>query len=188
MLLVLSLGGCGSRSAPPRPEGPIEPARPTASPLPPRPATLRLDSVDPCALLTPAQVARLSLLDGIPSARPDGRDCVWGRNPPHPDNAWRAQVILTHGADYYRGSVTGAQLREISGYTAVATNSTLALNRDHQCLLYVDVAPGQSLEVSYHNLDGDYPGINHEVACQLAGQVAGLMLANLKARAAKGAR
>jgi hypothetical protein len=149
---------------------------------------LHLNSVDPCTLLTRDQVNELSLLDGTPDSQPDGPNCAWGRYPPRPDNAWIAQIILTHGAEYYLGSATGARQQQVDGFTAVATTPYPVWRPERQCLLYVDVAPGQSLEVSYHNLDGDYPGINHEVACQLAGQVAGLMLANLKARAAKGAR
>jgi hypothetical protein len=39
---------------------------------------------------------------------------------------------------------------------------------------------GQNMIVSYSNDFGDYPGINHQVACQQAAKVAVLMVGNLR--------
>jgi hypothetical protein len=51
---------------------------------------------------------------------------------------------------------------------------------NRQCILAIDVAQSEHLEVDYDNLQGDYPGINHEVACQQASKAAELMLQNLR--------
>ena len=191
MLVLASVGLAGCSSGYSTPNGssvpsasPLPPsaAAPSQSPLPPRPAVLRLDGVDPCVLLTAAQLQLLAVNPGKPSQNNDGigsRDCLWRNFPAKPDNGWLARAILAQGAEYYLNSVTGAQIVQVDGFPAVETSSSLA-DPDKQCLLYVDVAPGQSLEVQYLNGAGDYPGINRQVACQLAVKATELMLANLR--------
>jgi hypothetical protein len=44
----------------------------------------------------------------------------------------------------------------------------------------VDAAPKQTMYVLYTNLDGDYPGISHQVACQQADRVAEMAVGNLR--------
>jgi hypothetical protein len=76
-------------------------------------------------------------------------------------------------------SATGAQVVQLDGFGAVQTAAPYvdaALN----CVLVVDVAQGQSLGVQYTNFAGDYPGINHDVACQLDRRAAELMVRNLR--------
>jgi hypothetical protein len=189
VLASSGLAGCSSSPAtssgpgpsPSPAEGP-SPATPSPSPLPPRPLALRLDGIDPCTLLTPKQGRQFS---SVPSRRvaddqePGIYDCIWSTFPTNPVSNWTASSVLDHGADYYLGSVTGAQIVQVDGFAAVQTSSNLA-DPERQCLLYVDVAPGQALDVQYINPNGDYPGISHQVACQQATKAAELMVANLR--------
>jgi len=143
---------------------------------------LRLDGVDPCALLTSQEARQFT---PVPSRRvandqePGSYDCIWSTFPTKPVDSWTAHAILDHGAGYYLGSVAGAQVVQVGGFAAVQTSSGFQ-DPNKQCLLVVDVAPGQGLEVQYINPNGDYPGINHQVACQLASKAAELMVANLR--------
>ena len=88
---------------------------------------------------------------------------------------------MDHGAEYYLDSTTGAQVSQVNGFASVLTTPPFQ-EPTRQCVAVVDVAPDQSLEAEYLNPDGDLPGMNHQVACQLARQVAELMVTNLSNR------
>jgi hypothetical protein len=53
-------------------------------------------------------------------------------------------------------------------------------NANTECILAVDVARGENLWVQFDNRAGDFPGIDHQVACQQASKAAELMLHNLR--------
>ena len=46
--------------------------------------------------------------------------------------------------------------------------------------MLVDVAPGQSLLAQYENDSRDYPGMDHQLACDKAQQLASDMLSTLR--------
>ncbi|MDT7585481.1 MAG: hypothetical protein QOE32_3031 [Pseudonocardiales bacterium] len=170
----------GNSSAPTSPQP--TPTAPSTSALPPRPAALHLDEVDPCALLTAAQVNQLGTATGRSSANDDGpgsRACIWSNFPKRPDNDWSANTILEHGADYYLASTTASEIVQVAGFPAVQTSSDFQ-DPNKQCVLLIDVAPGQTLQATYQNSHGDRPGISHQVACQQATKAAELMVANLR--------
>jgi hypothetical protein len=184
LLALVGSASCsdGSPSTPsqPAPESPPS----SASPFAARPAELKLDAVDPCALLTGAQQGQL----GVPTGkRFDNSDefgstaCQWA-NHAKPDNRWLARLIVKRGADYALGSTTGVQVVQIGGFSAVQTAAPYQ-DPNTNCVLVVDIAQGQSLGVQYGNAAGDYPGINHDVACQLDRKAAELMVQNLRALA-----
>lgn len=160
----------------------------TGSPLPARPAELRLDGLDPCALLTPAQAAQL----GVPAAgqRATATDtddlgsagCLWGNFPRQPDTSYLDRLILKRGADAALGSATGARVVMLDGYAAVETTSPNVDPKEH-CLLLLDVAEGESLWVQWMTESHGYPGLSRELACQKAEGAGRLMLANLRALA-----
>ena len=186
VLAVLCLAGCGGGPPNPPQTPPLSSvsAPPTPSRLPPRPATLRLDGLDPCALLTPAQVRQLKVEPGRAQSdqtTPGSITCAWSSFPMRPTNAWTATTITDHGADYYLDT-TGAQISQVDRFAAVLTTSPLQELATRQCIAVVDVAPEQSLQVQYLNPDGDLPGMNHQLACQLARQAAELMVTNLSNR------
>lgn len=191
VMLALGVGvaGCGAPAASPGkpgagqpPPAPIPaPARPGPG-LPPRPAVLPVDNVDPCRLLTDAQARQLGVNPGEPHMNNDempGPDCRWNNFPNSPDKRWLAQPLPTRGAEYALGSTTGAQVVQVGAFSAVQTTSPFA-ERRWSCILLVDVAPGQSLLVQYLNGGGDDPTMTHERACQNAATGAGLMIHNLR--------
>jgi hypothetical protein len=186
-MLLLGLAGCSSGGSSPAPTGTAAPVAPppSTSPFPPRPAELKLDGVDPCALLTAAQQGQL----GVEQVGQDNNSddlgsvaCQWGNNGGKPDNRWLARLIVKRGADYASASTTGSQIVQVDGFAAVQTTSPYGDPKTH-CILLVDVAQGQSLWTEYDNIAGDYPGINHDVACQLDRKAAELMVQNLRALA-----
>jgi hypothetical protein len=188
-LVSVGLAGCGGNTSgtgtasSPSASAAPPPSAAAPSPLPPRPAALRLDGVDPCSLLTPAQVSQLKLSQGSPGANSDGLgspDCGWHALAATPRDVWIARTVLKQGAEFYLGSVTGARVIQVAGFPAVQTSSDLA-KPDLNCIMFIDVAPGQCLGIFYSNSFGDRHGINHEVACQQADRVAELLVANLRA-------
>jgi hypothetical protein len=146
---------------------------------------LRLDVVNPCALLTGAQRTKIGVRAGVSGGDTDefgSPGCVWLNAADHPDNSWVAKTVTKRGAEYALGSVTGAKVVSVAGFSAVETTSNFA-DPQRECLLYVDVAAGQSLQVEYLNQRGDHPGINHDIACQLATSAASDMISTLKTNA-----
>jgi Protein of unknown function (DUF3558) len=187
LTLLLGVAGCGlpHRPVPAAPSAappPAESAAPTSSRLPPRPAELRLDGVDPCALLTTAEQAKLGVHQVYSANDADqfrSLGCQWDNGLGPPDNAWVARAIVKQGADYALDNQAPVQVVQIDGYSAVQTSSPYQ-NPNRQCIQVIDVAQGESLWVQYDDRIGTYPGINHEVACQQARKAAELMIHNLR--------
>jgi hypothetical protein len=181
--LLVGLAGCGNKSTPP-PPGLAAPAAPpaTSAPLPPRPVELKLDGIDPCSLLTAAEQGQLGVKQ---VGRDDNSDelgsaaCQWGNNGGRPDNLWLARLIVKRGADYALGSTSGVRVVQVDDFTAVQTAAPYQDPKTN-CVVVVDVAPAQSLGVQYANFAGDYPGISHDVACQLDRRAAEFMVQNLR--------
>lgn len=143
---------------------------------------LPLAGINPCDLLTLPQTKQLAVGPPAPAATNDGlgsRDCAWNTGWRKRGASWLARVMEHRGAEYYLSRDTEAEQIPVDGFTAVATSSGVD-NPEQHCLLYLDVAAGQSLAVAYDNLTGDKPGIDHRAACQNAVKAAHLMLGNLK--------
>lgn len=177
LVSALALTGCSGN-------GPAvsQPASSTLA-LPPRPAVLALDGIDACALLTETQRRELGVKLGKRGDNiedPHSPACDWSNFPNVPDNGWVARIITRYGADHALGSQTGVQVVTVDGFPTVQTSSPEAGDPKENCLLFIDVAPGQTLETSYQNGTGDYPGITHEVACQQATKAAELMVDTLR--------
>jgi hypothetical protein len=187
--LLIGLAGCdtppnvSSQSSASAPSAAS--SAPSARALPPRPAELKLDGVNPCNLLTLADQGKLGVGAGTVN---DGADsyssagCRWSDPAGHPDNNWVALAVVRRGADAALRSSNGAQIGLVDGFPAVQTTSDSA-DPGLSCELFLDVAPGQTLSVEYVNRRGDYPNINHGIACQQAADAAKLMLANLRKKA-----
>ena len=180
--LAVSVTGCAGTATAPGPGGAPPPSSaPPRSPFPSRPVELRLDAVDPCALLSSSQQQQLGLHQQSLTASADplgGKDCAWG-NSDAPENGYSARTITGHGAEYALGSTTGTQLVEVGGFGAVATAGAYT-DPNYQCVVVIDVAPGQSLYAEYGNDNKDYPGMTHQLACQKATALGVTMLQNLR--------
>jgi hypothetical protein len=177
VVLVAGLAGCGSSSPPTAPASPALPS----SRLPARPAELPLNAVAPCALLTQAQETQLGVRHGNPAVGGDEFNspvCTWDNLGGPPDNSWLARLITHRGADYALDSTQPTQVVQVDGFAAVQTSSGGQDPTTH-CIVLVDVAQGQSLWMQYVNTAGDYPKIDHEVACKLARDAAQLAVDTL---------
>lgn len=189
-LLSLGIAGCTApRYSAPASSPTVEPSSasppPAESLLPARPVELRLDKIDPCTLLTPSVQAQLGVQQATSVNDADefhSLNCLWDNNGGVPDNTWQARAVTKQGAEYSLDSVTPVRVVRVGGFAAVESSSPTLVGDTH-CILVIDVAQGQNLRVLYGNMRGDYPGINHAVACQQATKAAELMIQNLRARA-----
>ena len=179
---VLAVAGCGGPAPAPAPVPPPTSA-PAATGLPPRPMTLSIEGVDPCSLVTDAQLATLRPgLVSTGAVQADGfvhgMSCSWEEYLRGPDETWGVVLATSPGAEFALGK---DPMRLVQGFAAT---STTAMGTDPRwyCTMFVDIAPGQSLKTDYENARRDFPGMNHELACAKAQKLAEYMLTALKAR------
>jgi len=177
--LVLLAAGCGGTPSPSE-----VPSTAPAGSVPTRPVVLSLDSVNPCSLLTADQRTQLKVRAGTQdtdtSGPLQGPSCTWFSVAQHPADGYDGTVVLNHGADFARGG----DLVMVDGFGALTTTS-LGSDPNYFCGLLVDVASGQSLSAIYSNNAHDYPGMNRQLACSKAQQLASAMLATLRAQVHK---
>jgi hypothetical protein len=166
-------------TAPPAPTPTAPPTGLPAAPgLPVRPVTLPLDTVNPCALITPAQQAELGTRAGEPAEilqQPGRFDCLWSNPDVGVDHRWLAIPVLEHGVEHY---LADGPVQLVGGFASVRTDVTPG-----GCELFIDVAPGQALEVEYLASARRNPAMNPKVACQRATKAAEMMVATLRALA-----
>lgn len=176
VVVLLLLAGCTTISGQP------EPAAPSAS-TPARPREVRIDGVDPCSLLTEQQRGELGL-DGRPR---------FDRSPsllfPGDVSMCVTRGFSTRAVVVSVGLVTTAGIEFISdqqlavdiGQTGVA-GFPAAVGRPTQytrfCNVFVDVAPGQLVDVQA--LDGGrQPPISQEELCHDAERAAAAVMKTL---------
>ena len=144
---------------------------------------LSLTNVQPCNLLTHAQVSQLKLDDVQPGTNNDGQgnpDCLWTNFGGPPDNRWLVRLDLKQDASFFvDNSDPLVHVVQVDGFPAVQSYSSVQDPNTH-CILVVDVAAGQNMYVLYGNSAKDYPGISHQVACQQADRVAEMAVGNLR--------
>jgi hypothetical protein len=175
-LLVLLIGGLAvgcSSQAPTQPTPTPTAATPTSA-SPARPREIRLDGVDPCTLLTPSQRKSLGL-GGAPQPYTSG--------PPTPGNACsitgfepRAVAVdLTVATTVGISAVTapGAVNDTLTQIAVAGYPAVIARPRNPDgCLVDIDVAQGQLLDVLFRDGGGD-PPIPQDQLCRDAVNVAG---------------
>jgi hypothetical protein len=175
-LLLALLGGCGG----PTPETPAapEPAAPSGPQLPPRPRTLDLAGVNPCALLTDAQLGTLGVqpgrLDRSNDAAPVHKSsfCIWSSPRVRPDYGYTGGLADNVGAEYALGL---EPLRSVQDFAAT-TGGSIGTDKRWYCSMLVDVGPGRALQVTFDEPHQDDPTMTHERACDRAQQLADAML------------
>lgn len=172
--LVAGLSGCAGT-------GPAAPA----DPLPPRPQEVRMDGLDPCALV-PAAVLAQAGMPNKPKVIPAGalgiRHCSWERDVLQRPGG--ALDVATATQQDVRNvlSVPGAQITSVAGFGAVSIPLS-EYGDDTNCGVRVDVAAGQGLWVGYNNLLGDEPGATHALMCERAQRAAEGIMQRLLATA-----
>lgn len=180
---ILSACTVGGEKGSPSPTSPSSGPSGTAGPadkMPKRPASLKLDSVDTCKLLSADQMKQLDAL----ASKPEQLDLVDGKQSPacHYTNAGRftyAVGAVTHkGVSYWlegSGTVSGTVIN-VADYGAVKIEFVGGGGID--CSVAVDVADGQQLMVSYiPTTTGEK---DQTVLCGKAEKAAGLALTTLK--------
>lgn len=185
LALALGLTACAdpAPTTPPTSAAPPTPTAPAAPTLPPRPGELPVAGLDPCTLLTPTHQHQLGVHQiglGADDDTQGGQACDWSNDPRKPDDAYRVGVNTAHGAEWALTSRPRQQIVQIDGYPAVQTYGGLG-NPEEQCILWIDVAAGQSLVVDYENHLFKDPAMNRTLACQRAHTAAGLVLHTLRA-------
>jgi Protein of unknown function (DUF3558) len=182
VLATLGAGGCAAPTA-------VEPGHAPPSvelsgrQLPARPEVLSLAGVNPCDLLSAEQRTDLNVSDGdvdsVSLANMDlqGTACQWS-SLADSRTGWIGGVILNRGA---ADSSSAEPLRVVDGFGAVSSFSPVD-DPDDDCQLFVDVGPGQMLSTSFDTDSKKHPGMNHQVACDKAQQLAADMISNLRTK------
>jgi Protein of unknown function (DUF3558) len=162
------------------------PAEPTALSLPARPRDLRIDGVEPCSLLTEQQRAELGL-DG-PSVSDRSRSILFGGD----ETACLVRGFSPRAVSVGVGLVTTVGIElvadgdldavvsalDVRGYPAVRA----VPNRFEKfCSVFVDVAPGQLLDIQYSD-GGRTPPIPQDLLCRDAEHVADAAMQTLLRR------
>jgi Protein of unknown function (DUF3558) len=139
---------------------------------------LRIDGLDPCSTLTSAQLKSLGVgLYGAsqPSGK-TGSGCDWIHSPAEPIENYSVDADTQGGVELAFGQ---PQLKviTIAGFGAVETPGLFSSGQ-HDCIVNVDVAPSQAVQVSYFYNGATVP-MTHELACQKARNAAELAMQTL---------
>ena len=179
LVVVLVLGaGCAAQ--------PAEPPPPKGLQLPPRPRDVRIDGVDPCSLVTPAQRVALGLED---RASPfDDQSRLYGGNVPS-CQLWRPAprhatialgIVTTAGIDLFASGSLDADVRAVQVRDFPAVVAVPRRYKDY-CSVEIDVAPGQLIDVQY----GDValpPPVPQDELCRDAEQLSAAVIETLLTR------
>ncbi|GGP70384.1 DUF3558 domain-containing protein [Saccharothrix coeruleofusca] len=185
-LCALALVSCTPAPAARNADGPVEEplaaTTTTAPALPPRPRDVRLDDVDPCAVLTPEQRAELSL-DNPPSPYLEttfgnAKACTIRSN--ISGNVVRLALVVVEGARVWltEDAQVDARLTRIMGFPALIVRTP---QLDEVCNVEVDVADGQFLDVMFRD-GGNRTALGQDALCQGAQRAAEAAVASLLQR------
>jgi hypothetical protein len=165
--------------------GSTEPTATTRPTLPARPMELRLDGItDVCHMLTLSQHEQLKVSNGSTDQGAYqygfniGPGCGWPGRTLSPMVTYGARLVLNHGAAASQGA---EQPRVVGGFAAVLTAAP-GFDPTYHCDLMIDVAPDQTLMAGFDNPTKDFPGMNRQLACDRAQQLADMLLTNLRTR------
>jgi hypothetical protein len=163
----------------PAPPSSSSSANDSASKLPARPSSLKLDSVDACKLLTADQMKQVQAV----STRSVDLPLVDGAKSPSCDYAgedsfgYTVGVVTHDGVSYWLGGGNfDAKAIKVADFGAVEI--VLKGTSGFDCSVAIDVADGQQLMVSYIPTSAKKP--EQSVVCGNAEKAAGLALATLK--------
>lgn len=170
-LLTLGLAGCATT----HPRG-----TPAPSPLPPRPFSLPITGLDPCAALSAAQLAQLDVrfYGRHPADENTGPDCSWIHSPSEPIEGYRViRNVHTPPLTTALDNPRGAAVTTIAGFPAITTQNDHA-DPNSQCIVLIDVAEDQNLQINYDYTGGTAP-MTRELACRKATRAADMAMRTL---------
>ncbi|WP_434452203.1 DUF3558 family protein [Lentzea sp. E54] len=148
--------------------------------MPTRPASIKLDSVDTCKLLTEDQMKQIE----APVARPEQLSLVKGQQSPSCDYSgdggfgYQVGAVTHKGVSYWLqgGGNVDAKVIKVADYGAVEVK--LKGGSGFDCSVAIDVADGQQLMVSY--IPTTTKEKDQSALCGKAEKAAELALATLK--------
>jgi Protein of unknown function (DUF3558) len=154
---------------------------PTAPQLPPRPRELRIDGLDPCATLTTGQVQSLGVrfYSADPPTGNLGPSCDWNHSPAEPVESYTVDVNTRGGVELAFGQPE-LDIITVAGFGAVTTPGRYS-SGERECIVNIDVAPGQALQVGYF-YNGSTAPMTHEIACQKARNAAEMAMQTIQAK------
>jgi uncharacterized protein DUF3558 len=151
LLTVGSVAACSSvATGQAEPTDTTRTGSPASFSLPPRPTTISMNGVDPCALLTAAQQARFQVKAGEKApvaAGETGAVCQydWAESTAGP-GGYGVSAITSPGIEFWLDQNDNATINQttIAGFPAVDVQGD---NQDTGCTTSVSVADGQVLEI-----------------------------------------
>ncbi|MFD4643647.1 DUF3558 domain-containing protein [Lentzea sp. NPDC058436] len=173
-------GGEPGKPNPVTSDGPTSGTSSAAKELPKRPAELKLDGVDACKLLTPAQMSEIKILEGqsyefnSPSlGKQPG--CSYTKGTKY---AYSIILVKDKGVPFWLTGSGNVDVKvvTVAGYGAAQLTLTGAEGVD--CSVTVDVADGQQLEVGYDPVTEK--GVSQDQMCANAAKAAEFAVATLK--------
>ena len=150
--------------------------------IPPRPRELPLDGLDPCTLLTDAQIAQLKVTKVRPGEADEGhykgtKDCLLNVDVVQPYYGYGLSAVTFEGIEVWLApgrNIDPAKLISTGGYPAAEFHLQGA---DDECNVAVGVAEGQLLLVTVRPL-GD--GFTLDQLCQMTEQAAEMAISTLQ--------
>jgi hypothetical protein len=155
---------------------------PSVPQLPPRPREVPINGIDPCETLTSVQLRSLGVrfYSADPPTATLGPSCDWNHSPDEPVESYSVDINTRGGVELVFGQPRVAVV-EVAGFGALATPGRYS-SGEHDCIINVDVASGQAVQVGYF-YNGSTVPMNHEIACQKARNAAELAMQTILARA-----
>jgi hypothetical protein len=149
--------------------------------MPPRPRELRMNGVDPCTALTSSQLKSLGVrfYSTDPPRGTLGASCDWNHSPEEPVESYTIDINTSGGVELAFGQPQLAVIT-VAGYGAVATPGRYS-SGEHECIINIDVAPGQAVQVGYFYNGATVP-MNHEIACRKARDAAELAMQTIQSK------
>jgi len=150
--------------------------------IPARPRELPVDGLDPCSLLTDAQIAQLTITKVSPGEVEEGhykgtKNCTLRVDEMPPYYGYRVSTVTFEGIEVWLTpgrNIDPAKLISVGGYPAAEFHLQGA---DDECNVAVGVAEGQLLLVTVRPL-GD--GFTLDQLCQMTEQAAEMAISTLQ--------
>jgi len=150
--------------------------------LPPRPRVLNIEGTEPCGTLTSAQIKSLGVAR-YGATTPDGRQgpgCDWDHYPAEPIEHYSVGINTRGGVELVFGQPE-LEVINVAGFGAVQTPALYG-SGNQDCVVNVDVAPSQAVQVAYF-YNGQTVPMTHEIACRKARNAAELAMQTILAQA-----
>ena len=137
---------------------------------------------DPCVSLAAAQAQSLGVSFRRKIAPDDtlGPGCDWTHFPEEPVQAYTVHFNTRGGVELAFGQ-PNLHVVTVAGFGAVETPALFSLG-ERDCIVNVDVAPGQAVQVSYFYTGSAMP-VTHVIACAKARSAAEMAMQNILALA-----